>query len=234
MCIAFRWYATALVMAGAILLGYVFNFARLCLLVLYYVVAMHFPSLQDKAENADYVIGALLFLVATVLLFGVIHRLRDAQTPIVEATVIGNGALEERKSYAGYARIAAMTLVVLVGWVGLVRAHAANQSAISIGGGTAAEKLPARLGDYDLVRSWNETLPTGAIVYTWGEYRPIGGGRPVAIGVSPMLGWHNPLICHSIRGDNPVWQGPLTIVTGGANRTSFSSAFYKDGVERTY
>ena len=45
----FRWYANALVVTGAILLGYAFNLARLCLLVLYYVVALHFPSLQGKA-----------------------------------------------------------------------------------------------------------------------------------------------------------------------------------------
>jgi exosortase J len=54
----FRWYATGLVVGAAILLGYVFNLARLCLLVLYYMVALHFTSLQDKAKNADYVIGA--------------------------------------------------------------------------------------------------------------------------------------------------------------------------------
>ncbi len=59
----FRWYWNALVVLGAILLGYVFNLTRLCVLVLYYAAALHFPWLQDKAENADYVIGALLFLV---------------------------------------------------------------------------------------------------------------------------------------------------------------------------
>src|ERR1039458_6785708 len=79
----FRWYANALVVLGAILLAYVFNLARLCMLVLYYIVALHFPSLQDKAENADYVIGAALFLVATLLLFTVIHRLRDGRNPNV-------------------------------------------------------------------------------------------------------------------------------------------------------
>jgi exosortase J len=194
---------------------------------------MHFTSLQDKAENADYVIGGLLFLVATFLLFAVIHRLRDGQTPIVsKATVIGDVALGERTTYAPYARIVAMTLVAVLGWVGLMRAHAANQSATSIGGGTVAEKLPARLGDYGLVRFWNETLPTGAIVYIWGEYRSIGGGTPIAVGVSPMMGWHNPLICHSIRGDNPAWQGPLTLASAGAKAISFSSAFYNDGVSQ--
>src|ERR1700722_73037 len=79
----FRWYVLTAVVAGAVLLGYVFNFARLCILVLYYLVALHFTSLQDKAEMGDYIIGACLFLIATLLLFYAINRLREApgQTP---------------------------------------------------------------------------------------------------------------------------------------------------------
>jgi exosortase J len=44
----FRWKAHALVVLGAVLLGYLFNFLRLCVLVLYYLVALHLPKLQDK------------------------------------------------------------------------------------------------------------------------------------------------------------------------------------------
>ena len=47
----FRWYAHAAVVAGAVLLGYVFNFARLCILVLYYLVALHFPWLQTGGDG---------------------------------------------------------------------------------------------------------------------------------------------------------------------------------------
>jgi exosortase J len=231
----FRWYATATVVTAAVFLGYIFNCARLCLLVLYYVVAMHYTSLQDKAEDADYVIGALLFLVATLLLFAAIHRLRDAQIPTVAqdiSVVDQSTTFERRMPFARYSRIAAMAALVLLGWVGLVRASAANPSAASLSEGTVAAKLPASLGDYELVRSWNETLPTGAIIYIWGEYRSVGGGSPIAVGVSPVLGWHNPLICHSIRGDNPEWQGPLDIASQGIGSTSFSSAFYSDGVSQ--
>ena len=74
----FRWYAHAAVVAGAVLLGYVFNFARLCILVLYYLVALHFTSLQDKAEMGDYIIGAALFLLGTFLLFAVVRRLSES------------------------------------------------------------------------------------------------------------------------------------------------------------
>src|SRR3984957_11595434 len=79
----FRGYPHVAVVPGAVLLGYVFTFPRLCILVLYYLVALHFTSLQDKAEMGDYIIGACLFLIATLLLFYAINRLREApgQTP---------------------------------------------------------------------------------------------------------------------------------------------------------
>ena len=65
----------AMVVVGAVLLGYVFNLLRLCLLVVYYVVALHLPWLQTRAEMGDYVIGACLFFLATVLLFTLIQKL---------------------------------------------------------------------------------------------------------------------------------------------------------------
>jgi exosortase J len=78
----FRWHAYALVVMGAILLGYVFNLVRLCLLVLYYVAALHFTSLQNKAEGADYLIGGVLFLVATrSSIASATHRLRMRRRP---------------------------------------------------------------------------------------------------------------------------------------------------------
>jgi exosortase J len=224
----FRWYATAMVMTGAILLGYVFNFARLCLLVLYYAVAMHFTSLQDKAENADYAIGALIFLLATLLLFGVIHRLREAdmnERPVTKGT---RQAFRDGAPRVGaYALLVTLGLIVLIGCVSAARANAAvRQSAATI----VAVRFPQRLGNYTLVRTWDETLTTGTVVYDWAGYAPAGGGTPISIGVSPVLGWHDPLICHAIRGDNPLWQGQLTMITAGTVPINFSSGFYNNGV----
>ena len=228
----FRWYANALVVIGAILLGYIFNLARLCMLVLYYIVALHFPSLQDKAENADYVIGAVLFLVATLLLFLVIHKLRDATTanPLEVAVVPEPGGMRDGLSRHRYARLAAMGAIVLLGCVGLARAHAAFLPPLTAIADTVAERFPARVGDYSLVRTWNEALVTGSVVYYWAQYAPGGGGTPIAIGVSPVPDWHDPALCHSVRGENPLWHGQLTVATAGTGPTDFSSAFYNDGV----
>jgi exosortase J len=226
----FRWYANALVVMGAVLLGYLFNLLRLCLLVLYYAVALHFPSLQDKAENADYVIGAALFFLATLLLFTVIHRLRDGRNPnVLDAAVVPeqSGLQDHTSRGIQYARLASIGAVALLGWVGLARAEMVRSVRIT---DAAVSQFPQHLGNYVLVRSWNETVLGGQVVYLWGQYAPVDGGAPVAIGVSPMLGWHDPLICHFIRGEHPLWQGQLTFATAGAVPISFSSAFYADGV----
>src|SRR3984885_13733836 len=74
----FRWSAHVAVVAGAVLLGYVFNFARLCILVLYYLVALRFTWLRSRAEMGDYIIGACLFLLGTFLLFYVVRRLSES------------------------------------------------------------------------------------------------------------------------------------------------------------
>ena len=78
----FRWRAHALFVGSAVLLGYVFNFVRLCTLVLYYIVALKIPWLQSRAEMGDYVIGACLFLAAVGLLFHVVRRVTESPDEI--------------------------------------------------------------------------------------------------------------------------------------------------------
>jgi exosortase J len=227
----FRWYANTLVVAGAVLLGYLFNLARLCSLVLYYLVALHIPWLQDKAESADYAIGAALFLVATLLLFGAIHRLRGAPSaaPSQAAAVPGPRGFDGLVPRAQIARLAAIGAIALVGFAGVARAGAAHLPGNAIAGPTALQ-FPTHLGNYTLAHTWNESTLNGTVVYVWAQYSRADGGTPVAVGVSPVFNWHDPLICHATRGEHPLWQGQLTIATAGAVPIDFSSGFYDDGV----
>jgi exosortase J len=228
----FRWYANALVVTGAVLLGYAFNLARLCLLVLYYIVALHFPSLQDKAENADYVIGAVLFLIATMLLFAVVHHLRDADARKAgnAADVSEGGGVEAGPPRLRYAQLAALGMIVLLGCAGLAQANAAVHPSIGAAVRSPGEIFPEHLGNYSLVRTWSESPFAGTVVYVWGQYAPAGGGKPVAIGVSPVPDWHDPVLCHSVRGEDPLWQGQLAVATASDDPVSFTSALYADGV----
>ena len=269
----FRWYAHVAVVSGAVLLGYVFNFARLCILVLYYLVALRITWLRSRAEMGDYIIGACLFLFGTFLLFYVVRRLSEspgqikppALSPATLADpgpgffkvdratpglagggsghdgVRGGGAGGEWSSGDGrgfgrssfYLRFAAMFVLVLFSSFGVasayVRTHSGSYAAQMKADETASGQFPARIGSYTLSRSWNENLFSGPLIFHWAQYAPPNGGTPISIGVSPVLGSHDTLICHSARGEDPLWRDQLTLPTAGNVPISFSASFFNDG-----
>jgi exosortase J len=71
-------------------------------------------------------------------------------------------------------------------------------------------------------------MVTGVVMFHWAQYSPAGGGAPVSIGVSPVLGAHDTLICHAARGEDWIWHGPLTVPTT-AGRTSLSASLFNNG-----
>lgn len=229
----FRWYAHAAVVIAAVLLGYVFNFVRLCALVLYYIVALHFPKLQPHAEMGDYIIGACLFLIATGLLFFVINRLSEspdqtrpeAPAPVLQPSSTTNAAFI-------YTRLAIMLFLVTLGGSDLAHAVLRARAAAAIADKSdprALGQFPEHLGTYTLARSWNENLITGPLIYHWADYAPPDGGTHVLIGISPLLGSHDTLICHSARGEDPSWHSQLDFTTVDNPRTSFSASFFSEG-----
>jgi exosortase/archaeosortase family protein len=269
----FRWSAHVAVVAGAVLLGYVFNFARLCILVLYYLVALRFTWLRSRAEMGDYIIGACLFLFGTFLLFYVVRRLSESPgqikppalslatlaspgqeffkanraTPGLAAGGTGHNGVRggggggewgsgdggDFRRFSFYLRFAAMFVLVLFSSYGVasayVRTHSGSYAAQMKADETAAGQFPARIGSYTLSRSWNENLFSGPLIFHWAQYVPPGGATPISIGVSPVLGSHDTLICHSARGEDPLWRDQLTLPTAGNVPISFSASFFNDG-----
>jgi exosortase J len=232
----FLWRAHAAVVAGAVLLGYVFNFVRLCLLVLYYMVALHFTWLRSRAEMGDYIIGACLFLLGTFLLFYVVRRLSESpgeiKPPAINPTTFG-GSPTGHSFHPFHLRFAAMLVLVLFSCYGVARAyvltHNDSYTAQMKTDQNALGQFPARIGGYTLSRSWNENLFTGPLVFHWAQYVPDGGGTPISLGVSPSMGSHDTLICHSARGEDPVWRDQLTLPTVGNVSVNFSGSFFNDG-----
>jgi exosortase J len=232
----FRWYAHVAVVTGAVLLGYVFNFARLCILVLYYLVALRITWLRSRAEMGDYIIGACLFLLGTFLLFYVVRRLSESPRQIKppamnlpsSATLAGPGT-----GHSLPLRFAAMLVLVLFSCYGVasayVRTHSGSYAAQRKADETASGQFPARIGSYTLSRSWNEDLFSGPLIFHWAQYVPDGGGTPVSVGVSPVLGSHDTLICHSARGEDPLWRDQITLPTAGNVPINFSGSFFNDG-----
>jgi exosortase J len=231
----FRWYAHVAVVAGAVLLGYLFNFARLCTLVLYYLVALHFTSLQSKAKMGDYIIGACLFLFATFLLFYVIRRLENSPGQIKPpADEPRSNAPDGSPSF--YLRFGVMLALVVFGCYKFARALAYTTSSAYSSQTKLDERamgqFPGRIGSYTLARSWNENMFAGTLVFHWADYAPDGGGTHILLGVSPVLGSHDTLICHSARGEDPLWRSQLIFPTSGNVPISFSGSFFNSGASQ--
>jgi len=223
----FRPTAHVLVTLGAVMLGYVFNFVRLCVLVLYYIVGLHITWLQSRAEMGDYIIGACLFFFATILLFSIIRRFSftgDLRPP----------ALPESPSNAAapasfFPRWIALLLVLLVGSVtyarALVQQYRAPQTAVDP---SVLGVFPQQVGNYTLQRRWNEYIGSGTVLFYWADYRPAAGGDTVSIGVSPVLGAHDSLVCHAARGEQWLWHGNMDVPTA-SEPISFSASFFNTG-----
>jgi exosortase J len=226
----FRWSMHAAVVLGAIALGYLFNLLRLCVLVLFYMLALHVPSLQDHAENADYLIGAALFFLAVFLLYTVIQRLgRSPRTQQAETVAAQTPAPSLPASF--YPRTAAMFVLAAIGLGLLIHTLTApGASAAVLADERSMGQFPQTVGSYTLLRTWNENLLTGALLFHWAEYAPTAApGTHIAIGISPVLGSHDTLICHSARGEDPLWHGQQSLKTEALEPVNFSTAFYNDG-----
>lgn len=218
----------ALLTLAAVLLGYVFNFVRLCGLVFYYVIALRVPWLQNHAAMGDYILGACLFFGATLLLFAALLRWspnRDLRLP----PLAGPNQLVVRRSCGKLPvwRCAAFLLLTAAGSVSYARAMlrpAGSSTAL----GRETGVFPRQVGAYRIEREWNESLMTGLVVYHWAEYTQASGGPAVAIGVSPTLGAHDTLICHVARGEDWVWHGPLNLSTQNGT-VSVSASLFNTG-----
>ena len=229
----FRWRAQVAVVACAIALGYLFNFVRLCVLVLYYLVALHFPSLQGKAENADYVIGACLFFSAVYLLYQVIGRLgADMETSVWALPRVARASGSVPMGY--YLRAIAFTLLVVFGLAGMAHGFKTKDVSADLSAEERAQgQFPQSAGNYKLVKTWNEDLMSGTLLFHWAEYAPADGGTHIAIGISPVLGAHDTMVCHSARGEDPIWHGQQAFTTladeNGTDEVSFNASFFNDG-----
>jgi len=225
----FRLRRWAAVVAAAVLLGYVFNFVRLCVLVLYYLVALKIVWLQDRATNGDYVIGAVLFTFAASALILTIRKYgRPAEEYPEPLQDTGRGY---------WPKLAALAVLVAVGSIAYA-VPAATMIARRWSGAEGRTKavvrgeFPQQLGAYTLARTWPEQLSTGTIIYEWAEYANAASGVRIELGISPVLGAHDTTLCHVARGEEAVWQGTLMLRGGDGGEESFSASQYNDSVSQ--
>jgi len=238
----FRLRAWVLLVAGAILLGYVFNFLRLCVLVLYYLVALKIVWLQDKATNGDYVIGACLFTIAATLLVLAIRK-AGRKRSVVEPEPKDNSealaveaAHDTRSLRSYYPRLTAFLVLVAIGSVAYAVPWATSMSRVMTGAAKQQTAFighfPQQMGAYTLSRTWKEQLSTGVIVYEWAEYVRNDNGLRIQLGISPGMGAHDTTLCHVARGEDAIWQSTVVFPSADHTDESFSASMYNDGVSQ--
>jgi exosortase J len=121
-----------------------------------------------------------------------------------------------------------MLALVVVGSAGLTRVYAAGRDHAPADA-IASVGFPAQLGSFRRARTWDEFATAGPLIYQWADYAPPANGIHIALGISPILGSHDTLICHSARGEDPLWHAQFTTDTGSSAARSFSASFFNDG-----
>jgi exosortase J len=183
---------------------------------------LHFTRLQAHAELADYIIGFCLFTLAAGVLFLVVSK--SGKRP-PEPAPPARTTVPPRSFYLRFAVMTVLLLLLSFRYAtGLVR-HPLPPPVAAV--------FPQQIGSYTLSRRWQERYLTGQIIYEWAQYDSAGStASNIQLGVSPVLGAHDTLLCHVARGEDPIWQGPVSLQQAGNLSDSFNASLYNDGVSQ--
>ncbi|MGA3334371.1 MAG: exosortase J [Terracidiphilus sp.] len=216
-----RWAAYV---AGGVLLGYLFNFIRLCVLVVYYRIALGHPALEGAAKQADYAIGSCLFLVA-ILLFLRLARQKQQNPAAANLAPAGEAPPPRvRNLFLKCAAFAAALLAVLALPSSALRSKAPAAPASLTG------LMPKQIGGFALTRTWYEQVAGKTLVQS-GAYSAPGSDETIlAVWVAPSAYFHDPNSCWLARGLQPELLTALPFVTAQGKSVELSTGFYSDGV----
>ena len=213
--------------AAAVALGYVFNLIRLCVLVLFYWVALRFPSLQAHGEGADYMIGGLLFLSAALMFAALVRWKKKTAAPAPAAVPVagaaGTGLLWKGAALCVLAALSAFVCV----------RSALDAAQAKIASDVPATLLPQQLGDYTLLRSWPERDWIDRLAYRWGAYSDSKTGSEIDIAFWLGPGAHYPVACHLAQGDKPAAHLVKTLPMANGSAATFNLYFYDESDGQT-
>jgi exosortase J len=216
-----RWVAYVV---GGGLLGYLFNFIRLCTLVIYYRIAIGHPALENVAEQADYAIGSCLFLTAT-LIFLRLARARQASpaAETFESDSIDHVAQTGNviSKCAVFSFLMLLVLAVPSSSASIVSRPAATPESL-------AARMPKQIGDYVLTRIWYEQ-ENGVIMEEDGAYRGPGSDE-ILLGVWVAHFYHDPKLCWLSRGLNPDIDATRSFSSAQNKQLEVNTMFYSDGI----
>jgi exosortase J len=231
--------ARTLWVIGAVALAYAFNLIRLCVLVLFYRLALSFPGLQPHGEGADYLIGGLLFLSAATL-FALIVRSKQQGQPGSRAPDASRAQLSRRRNGKGKTDVkngplhwqgAVLSLVVVASCFSAVRGLAdivRGQSVSDRSELATADVLPEQMGKYRLLRTWSEQDWLSHLAYRWGAYSNGDPGNEIDVALWLGPGVHYPIACHISSGQRPVWEEVRALPTALGGSATFALYFYNE------
>lgn len=219
----FRWYVFFPVVIGGVLLGYLFNFLRLCSMVIYDRISVSYPRLGPHEQLADHIVGACIFVLAVAIFLAVIEKLKR---PSADLATLPPG--ERVKAWPVLSKVAAvLVLAALFGADYLRNDHADALTTATY------PPLPATIGSYHLVGTALDETSENVIVYLWGQYAapdtaPGVAGNRVWLGISPRMSVHDAEVCHIARGEDPTWHGQIEAASP-AGVLDLTSVMYNNG-----
>ena len=218
-----RWIA---LVAGAVLLGYLFNFIRLCTLVIYYRIALGHPSMEGFAKQADYMIGSCLFLIATFL-FVWIARSQPATPVRVEGAPVAQHPSPRVLNVSIQCAAFAVTILLTLA----LPSSALRASRQSVFDPTSfAARMPKQVGEFGLTRTWYEQEGGIPVVQSASYSAPGSDEIILAIWIAPGDHLHDANQCWLARGLQPDTLTARPFVTAGGESFSLVTGFYNDGV----
>ena len=224
----FRWTVFLPLVVAGVLLGYVFNFLRLCAMVIYDKITVSYPRLGPHEELADHIVGACIFVLALAIFFWAVEKLRRP------AAAVPPAPRADVPAWPVLSKAVAVLLLAAVFGADYLHTSRAQMPLSSV-----MPPLPASIGPYRLVRTWHDETYEGVVVYSWGEYvgpdKPsatLGGppmaGDHVSLGISPLLSIHDAEVCHIARGEDPTWHGQVEMATP-SGPVALTAAMYNNG-----
>lgn len=217
----------ALVTGSAFVLGFALNLLRLCVLVVYYRIGLHFPAIQAYGVGVDYWIGCTIFLLATLTLGVLIRSLEPSAKPVAAPSVAPGAGLGLR--IAGF--LAVVSLFVVPQLRALASPAQARLDAVA-----AMRLLPATVGNYKLARAYYERFPGGPPAAILGDY--VAGDGPSASRLTLSLyvagSNHTLALSRMVQGAHLISTGSVDTTARGGVPVHFATSFYDDGIAREF
>ena len=199
------------------------------------MIGMHIPAIQSYGKNVDYGIGSCLFTMAVVLFSLLVLRLIRLKAPALrprDEPACGASLLTLPRICLRLIACAAMVAAGSLAYAHPIQSHMLRARN---GKQDLEAMFPERAGGFTRMRTWKQYDNDGTtVIYDWAEFRNGAGGDVVQVGISPVLGAHDAVLCHVTRDEQFLWRGTEDLATADSNRVGFSAFFNDDGLSQTF